>query len=962
VIKQPHPAALIHFILRAQQIAQQDAGLDKGYAMMVTSLVSIAMFTLLAAYMTLTNLSKSSTNAYIDGTNTFYVAESGLNKRAELLRQKFIDYALPSANGGSVNAAALPSIIANCFTTSTPTPTTNDFECRSYSFRYNNNAATSVGRDGSTVVSDVDNNPNSVNYTAYTIVSPAQDYSVTAPTTTTIPSGQAYAGLQAQVYKYTVYSTAAKPDLTNTTNPVQQSDAKTVLQMEFISRVVPLFQFAAFYEDDLEMDSQMPMAVTGPIHTNSDLMPMSYSINQDTAFTGGAVSATTITDDNLARGTRLLGKVTAAGKIYGGVASQTWHPSSCGSVSTGTPTKNCGVMAVYKGTGLKTDRANYYYFPDFTFKESATPALSSSQVTAFGDRMLDGLSGAKRLNPPKPGFLREKNYKTNEVGAYYGKADIRLKFFPGRAMPFNLTPIKSGTGCSISTNDIPADRQGASALSCTALTKGQLRSLQQPVLFTTSTTVSAADLNILKALKVAIASALGTPLTLNDLATTIDLTSTTLTGWQLTFRNLLTATERTLLGTQSPNAIVAARASSFLPPPIQLITGTAQSTDLNINGSFCNQLKRTSGTCTGGWMTMLQTNIGSLTVWNRDGIYVESTDPTNLTTAYAAPATVTLGLGLTTDSLAFIKSAADSSAVAGSFPHLGLAAADRTEGGLVIHATVSDDTNGDGTNDITTAATDPIPGKDANGNTIAYVDRYRRYPATTGIRQSPYAFVFNGGVELPAPLTIATDGAAYIQGDYNNPGVAPGTLPQAPAYLPSNTASLDRGFRRQPAAIIADTITVLSNQCVNNNGRVGRIITGSTPFNCGGDTTISTVGTGAQVANGIAINAAFLSNLMKSGVRNSDGTYTAGSLNGGLNKYMRLLENWGGSSSGTFYNYTGSMVSLGEPLESGELPTGAGVPQRNFNYETRFDVFNSLPPLTPSAIYLQQDVFKRSYN
>jgi hypothetical protein len=51
--------------------------------------------------------------------------------------------------------------------------------------------------------------------------------------------------------------------------------------MDFKSRVVPLFQFAAFYEDDLEMDSQMPMSVSGPTHTNGDLMAMSYSINQD---------------------------------------------------------------------------------------------------------------------------------------------------------------------------------------------------------------------------------------------------------------------------------------------------------------------------------------------------------------------------------------------------------------------------------------------------------------------------------------------------------------------------------------------------------------------------------------------------------------------------------------------------------------------------------------------------------
>jgi Tfp pilus assembly protein PilX len=89
--KQPNPdRALFHFILRAQQIAQQDGRSEKGYAMLMVSMISIALFSMLAAYMTMTNLNKSSTSAYVDGTNTFYVAESGLNRRAQQLRDKFL--------------------------------------------------------------------------------------------------------------------------------------------------------------------------------------------------------------------------------------------------------------------------------------------------------------------------------------------------------------------------------------------------------------------------------------------------------------------------------------------------------------------------------------------------------------------------------------------------------------------------------------------------------------------------------------------------------------------------------------------------------------------------------------------------------------------------------------------------------------------------------------------------------
>ena len=87
---------LLQFILRAQQLARHDARSDRGYAMLMTSMISLAMLSMLAAYITMTNLSKSSTNAYVDGTNTFYAAESGLNKRTQEFREKFANYSTPS--------------------------------------------------------------------------------------------------------------------------------------------------------------------------------------------------------------------------------------------------------------------------------------------------------------------------------------------------------------------------------------------------------------------------------------------------------------------------------------------------------------------------------------------------------------------------------------------------------------------------------------------------------------------------------------------------------------------------------------------------------------------------------------------------------------------------------------------------------------------------------------------------
>ncbi len=1036
----------IQFILRAQLLARQDTRSEQGYAMVIVSIVSVMMFSMLAACLAVTNLSKSSTNAYVDGTNSFYVAESGLNKRANELRQKFEISNLPTGTNPAEISNCFPRVIA-ANNTSTYDPN-NDFECRNYRFRHGNSFA--ILKSSGIGSTEVTNTTDNVNYVAYTFVKPNQNYATTPPTPKRVDSGQPFAGLNALEYKYTVYSTAKKPnsvnsvastadaseiaakskkvageamstaeealataydtkqataDATNATNGANSSSTNIVLQMDFKSRVIPLFQFAAFYEDDLEMDSQMPMIVGGAAHTNGDLLAASYGFQRSTdaspTYTPNLLKAN-FQNRDLEFATKLMGKVTVAGSIYDRITSTQdgWRPDVCTDNNKGSgQDENCGVMAVYKGSGDRASKDSYFYFPDAT--KNRTNPLTATEVAVFGERMEDKSKAIPRLNPPKPGFLREKNYVTNEIGLYYGKADIRVKFYPGRTVgiPFNFTSIQTGSGCDRTTNNIPVDRQGGTSLKCLALTKGQLRSLQQPVLATTSTTLSTNDLDILKALKVAIAAANGTPLTLYDLGQPIDTTSGTLTGWKLTFKNLLSSGNQDLLKNKKPTEIATERGSSFLPPPIQIITGDtipgtipnplpspapATIPDLNTNGGFYNQLK-------GTWMTMIQTNIKSLTYWNRDGIYVEadSGNKDSLIAAYAAPTTLTLTSGLSTSDLAFKKKAANTTNtdLAGSFLHQGLAADDSgtnaSEGGLVLHATVSDDTDGDGTNNITaptpTNETETVSRKDAAGETVYRVDNYRTYPTISGKRKSPYAFVFSGGEELPGPLTIATDQAAYIQGDYNNPNVLPGQIKPDIDYRPSNdnttstsyraydrdagTTTTGRnieGYYRQPAAIIADTITILSNECVNNNGRVGRVGIGT--VNCGSST--NNIGSTEQIkiANGIAINAGFLSNLMKSGTRNqTTGAYTTIGTNGGLNKYMRLLENWGTSSTGTYYNYTGSMVSLGEPLESEELPTGSGVPKRNFNYESRFDSFDKLPPLSPSAVYLRQDVFRRNY-
>ncbi len=571
------------FMLRAQQVTSKDDRAEQGYAMVIISIITIFVFSLLGAFVTLSNLSKASTNAYVDGTNAFYVAESGLNRRADLLRQKFTDTITPTGT--------YPVNISSCFsTTTTATATDNDFECRSYGFKSRNNTARVTNTSGVTETKD---NNEDVNYTAYTYVAPAQDYSTTPPALMQISSGQPYAGLNALEYQYNVYSTAKK-------NTLAGGDANVVLQMSFKSRVVPLFQFAAFYEEDLEMDSQMPMSVGGAVHTNGNLRAISYGFarsGESPYGTPNALSANFNTDDLQYASTRLLGNVTIVGSIYDRITASTWRPSWCsGSQTAADQTKNCGVMAVYKGSAADPSSdynpANYAYFPDFDSTSRTTP-LTATELLPFGSKMLDGSGGVRRLNPPKPGFLREKNYKTGEVGTYSAKADMRLKFFPSRAIPFSFTSIKSGgSGCA--GFDIASDRQGFSTLSCASLTKGQLWSLQQPILrIATLPTSGSNDEKILKAIKVAIASSSSiiTPYELKQ-----PLPTTPTAGWQSTLNGLLpsgvTWSDIRTATPQSIEQILTSKggtSSEILPPPIQVISGTSNQTDLNLNtGGFYN--------------------------------------------------------------------------------------------------------------------------------------------------------------------------------------------------------------------------------------------------------------------------------------------------------------------------------------------------------------------------------------
>ena len=1089
--KNHHPnQTLIQFVIRAQQLARDDARSDRGYAMLMTSMISLAMLSMLAAYMTMTNMSKASTDAYVDGTNTFYAAESGLNKRAQQVRERFIDYAAPTGTAPASNAAG----IANCFPIARDlTPSVNnDFECRNYGFTYNNNAAASRDSNGNTVLSEQNDNRNGVNYIAYTFVADKTRYNGTTPESTTIPAGEPYAGLTAQEYKYTIFATAnanqnvasgitpaemaaksrkqtydaavaaipaptvapAPPpstdtalvssydskrsiaDTANASRAATNSRANTVLQMDFKSRVVPLFQFAAFYNGDLEINSGSDMSLSGPVHTNSNLYVQPY----------GAVTVS------------FGGKVTSAGDVYNRVDS---YGYSAGGIS----------RLLLNGTSCAT-AGNC--FPDYV--ATNTSPLTTAQINAFRGNVKDKVAGTQVLNVPTPGFLRKRNYEDNKVGDYYAKADMRLEMVPDRRntartiIPFNFTAIRTGgtgtcsttlpTQAAVSTtaprvainrdpadNYIDPDRKDASSLRCDKFTKGQLQSLRQPVLVlpNSDTTLQTSENNILgkptvptgapavtltpdtqkiilRALQVALAST-AAPVVMDTLNKPFNDTAytgavgtpgrdfkdefTRLLGTIPTTTLPVADRDKILLGTTTPNQIASLGSAWFLPAPIQVV---APADTANIKDAANNT--RGSGFYDGRekrWMNVLQTNIASLSVWNRDGLYVEASTQagttkeakdidSDLTAAYRTNTAMKndsfssgTGANFTSD-LAFTKSTLAQITAAGikekGLQRLGLGSIDPTEGGLVFHATVRDDLNGDGAiadaDDVSVDTSKPIYKKnadgtdalkkkadgtnfvDAAGNTVKIIVDYPRKYKNSGLLQSPFGFAFNGGDYLPGPLTLVTDQPIYIQGNFNNNGaVQTKTAP--------NTPDVDR----LPASIIGDAITVLSNECLSSSltsSIRNNLLVPTGQISCAVPVATTSL---LPVLNSTAVNAAFLSSVDLSngnlGTGRND-TTKAVRFSGGLNNYMRMLERWGGGgTSGTgkpFFNYSGSFVSLSSPLESSGVYGGGNatsltvyyqIPNRNFNFDDNFKTFTNLPPLSPRAVYLLQDVFKRNY-
>ncbi len=170
----------------------------------------------------------------------------------------------------------------------------------------------------------------------------------------------------------------------------------------------------------------------------------------------------------------------------------------------------------------------------------------------------------------------------------------------------------------------------------------------------------------------------------------------------------------------------------------------------------------------------------------------------------------------------------------------------------------------------------------------------------------PAVRLVNGSALPQGGLTVASQNPVYIQGNYNTAMTGVG------------------GTNHPPAAVLADAVTVLSNNWNDANAASSASSLSSRP------------------ATPTTVNAA-----LATGPSNES---SSGAGNGQLENDIRLLENW----SGQAFTYSGSIVDLWHSLQVTAPWQNTGVyynaPIRNWSYDTLFNT--NPPPGTPRGVVM----------
>jgi hypothetical protein len=164
----------------------------------------------------------------------------------------------------------------------------------------------------------------------------------------------------------------------------------------------------------------------------------------------------------------------------------------------------------------------------------------------------------------------------------------------------------------------------------------------------------------------------------------------------------------------------------------------------------------------------------------------------------------------------------------------------------------------------------------------------------------------NTGPITPYGVSVATPFPIYIWKDYNS------------ATWQGSSLGLNSTTYTVPAALMGDSVTILSDSW---NDSVSGTVKLPTP-------------------SSTTVNAAMITGIVPSNPSIS------GSYSGGVENFMRLLENWGGTLT-----FNGSIVVpfYSQYATNSWKPTGNyyNAPTRHWAYDLNFTNYSKLPPLTP---------------
>jgi len=225
--------------------------------------------------------------------------------------------------------------------------------------------------------------------------------------------------------------------------------------------------------------------------------------------------------------------------------------------------------------------------------------------------------------------------------------------------------------------------------------------------------------------------------------------------------------------------------------------------------------------------------------------------------------------------------------------------------------------------------------------------------ASGGLTGTETAVRLEDGMTLPARyagansqdygFSLATNAPVYVVGHYNSDGTLPG------GGAPSSTQVMTPDASEVPAMVVGDSVDILSANWWNAPDLVH--YPNDPNGYPGADATITT-SAGGYGSEPTATNTEIAAAFIAGNVATVTGTYT---YSGGVENYMRLVENWGGID----LRYRGSIVGLyASSVATGKWPNTSGstyqAPTRQWGYDNEFGVNHLYPPGSPMVFSMRR--------